>query len=235
MPPLIGITTGLAAKGAPGVQVNASYLLAVQRAGGVPLLLPPQLSPEARDSLFASVDGLLLTGGGDVNPARYGEEPAGTNMGSVSNERDALDLAAIAAALDRDIPILALCRGAQVLNVCFAGSLEQHIPASFSVPALQHAVSEPREGPAHNVNVEPGSLLHRAVRSRAFGVNSRHHQAVKAPGCGIEVVARAPDGVIEAIELVARRFVLGVQWHPEDMAGRFESDRLFTAFVDAAS
>jgi putative glutamine amidotransferase len=235
MAPLIGISTGFAAKGAPGAQVNASYLFAVQQAGGVPVLLPPQLSEEASERLFASLDGLLLTGGGDIQPGRYGEEPAGTNVDSVSLERDALEFAAIDAALERDLPILGLCRGAQILNVCFGGSLHQNIPADHPDSAVNHAVPQPREGPAHDVAVEPGSLLHRAVQARAFGVNSRHHQAVKSPGYGMEVVARAPDGVIEGIELVARRFVLGVQWHPEDMAGHFESaDRLFTAFVRAA-
>ena len=235
MPPLIGITTGLAAKGPPGAQLNASYLLAVQRAGGVPVLLPPHLSPEARDRLLGTLDGLMLTGGGDVNPGRYGEKPAGTNMESVSKERDALEFAAIDAALDRDIPILALCRGAQILNVRFGGSLHQHIPADVRGSTLDHAVPQPREGPAHDVEVEVGSLLHRVVRARAFNVNSRHHQAVNQPGYGIQVVARAPDGIVEGIELVARRFVLGVQWHPEDMAGIFDSaDRLFAAFVGAA-
>lgn len=232
MPPVVGITTGFAVKGAPGAQVNASYLHAVQQAGGVPLVLPPQLSPEARDRLLATVDGLLLTGGGDVDPARYGAENV-ASLG-VSEERDTLEVAAVLAALDRDVPILALCRGMQVLNVALGGTLHQHIPDALPHSRIAHAVPQPRDEPAHEVEVEPGSRLALLIGDGAIGVNSRHHQAVDRLGEGLVVTARAPDGVVEGLELPGRRFVLAVQWHPEDMTARFDSARaLFEGLAKA--
>lgn len=235
MPPIIGITTGLAAKGAPGAQVNASYLLAVQQAGGVPLLLPPHLSLEACGQLLATLDALLLTGGGDVAPALYGEAPHPEARG-ISVERDTLEVAALHTALDREVPVLAICRGMQVLNVARGGSLHQHIPDAYPDSTISHAVPEPREGPAHDVAVAGGSRLAEIAGATTIAVNSRHHQAVDRPGRGIEVVARAPDGVVEGMELPGYpAFFVGVQWHPEDMVGHFDSaDRLFAAFVRAA-
>jgi putative glutamine amidotransferase len=236
MPPLIGITTGLAAKGPLGAQVNASYLWAVQQAGGVPMLLPPHLSPEARDRLLGTFDGLLLTGGGDVDPARYSEAPHAETRG-VSGERDTLEVAALRAALDREVPVLAICRGMQMLNVALGGSLHQHIPDACPASIVSHAMPEPREGPAHLVDVAGDSRLADIVAAAAIEVNSRHHQAVNRRGKGLHVVASAPDGVVEAMELTGyRAFLVGVQWHPEDMAGHFPSaDRLFAAFVSAAA
>jgi len=236
MPPLIGITTGLAAKGPPGAQINASYLLAVQAAGGVPVLLPPHLSSEARDRLVCTLDALLLTGGGDVDPARYAEAPHAETR-AISDERDTLEVAALRAALDREVPVLAICRGMQVLNVALGGSLYQHIPDAYPGSAVRHATPEPREGPAHTVDVVGDSRLAEIAAARSIEVNSRHHQAVNRLGEGLLVVARAPDGVIEATEMPGyQAFLVGVQWHPEDMAGHFDSaDRLFAAFMGAAA
>lgn len=211
--------------------LNASYVLAVQQAGGVPVLLPPQLSPDARSALLARIDGLMLTGGEDVDPALYNEMPH-QKLGSISQSRDAAEIAALNAAFERIIPILAICRGLQIVNVMRGGSLYQDIPSQVD-GALDHSVQEPRCGPAHTVEVASDSRLAGIVGAPTLEVNSRHHQAVKRLGTGLVAVAHAHDGVIEALELPGDQFVVAVQWHPEDMVSEFDSARrLFAAFVE---
>ena len=201
------------------------YARAVEIAGALPVL------EEARPGLTTGeCSGLLLTGGCDVNPALYGED-AGPETQQPDDERDAVEGALIDEALARDLPLLAICRGMQILNVHLGGALVQHLPG-----AARHVRRTPDRGlPAHRVVIEPGTLLASIAQRETWEVNSRHHQAVARLGSGLRVCARDPeDGAIEAIELPGRRYVLAVQWHPENQAPEDpEQRRLFQSFAGA--
>jgi putative glutamine amidotransferase len=187
------------------------------------------------------IDGLLLTGGGDVAPERYGE-PRHPAVVEAEAGRDAFEIGLVEAARQRGLPIFAICRGVQVLNVACGGTLVQDIPSQIT-GASPHSFDVPPHEPyslAHEVWVEKGSLLTRLMSDRlrdqdAVDVNSRHHQAVKDVAPGFRVSATAPDGVIEAIEDPAARFCLGVQWHPENFWRTGEFRALFEAFLEAAA
>jgi putative glutamine amidotransferase len=233
--PLIGITTSITVGSSPErAYVNSTYLRAVQQAGGVPVLLPPQLSPASLTRLTRGLDGLLLTGGGDMDPAAFGEAPHPT-LYDVAPARDAVETSVIGAALERNLPILAVCRGIQVLNVALGGTLFQDV-GSDPGTELRHSQQEPRDQPSHKVTLAPGSRLAETLGADELEVNSMHHQAVKALGAGLAAVAWAPDHTIEGIEIPApSRFVLGVQWHPEELVGHSEAARrLFAALVRSA-
>ena len=233
--PLIGVSTAVTVGRKPErAYVNAAYLSAVQQAGGVPVALPPQLDGAARRELFARLDGVLLTGGGDVDPARF-NEPAHPTTSEVSPARDDLELALVAWALDRRLAVLAICRGVQLLNVARGGSLYQDV-ASEPGTALAHSQRAPRHLPTHAVKVDPSSRLARVLGVHELRVNSFHHQAIKALGRGLRAVAHGEDGLIEGAELEdPSRFVLGVQWHPEEMASHDEpARRLFEALIEAS-
>jgi len=232
MAPLIGVTTSVVTKEPERTQLNASYILAVQQAGGVPVLLPSQLSAKALVELLQRVDGLVLTGGGDVDSALYGGEPHPTRA-YVSATRDALETAVIRFALGQDVPLFAICRGMQILNVALGGSLYQDIPSQLGTDVI-HSQGEARDEPCHRVRVEPGSQLAGLVGAGEIDVNSRHHQAVKNVGQGLVPVAWAPDGVVEGLEIPGR-WIVGVQWHPEDLAGWSQpAMALFAGVVEAA-
>ena len=224
----------------------ADYEASVRRAGGEPVILRPsgnaEAAADATDAL-QGCDGLLLTGGGDVLPSLYGEEPHAT-FKAAERGRDEFEMALANQAIAADIPLLAVCRGVQVLNVARGGSLVQDIPSQ--VPsAVPHKVSDPPTSIAHDVRVETGSLLHRLMTERpdthtpaaspgpSCPVNSRHHQAIERVGKGLVVTATAPDGVIEAVEDPTRRFCLGVQWHPENFWRTGEFSALFDGFIRA--
>jgi putative glutamine amidotransferase len=236
MAPLIGITTSIApaGKGPERVSLNTDYVRAVEAAGGVPVLLPETLGAAAREALFASLGGLVVTGGGDVNPARYGEPPHPTVLG-ISDERDAFEAELIERALAAKLPLLCICRGMQVLNVALGGSLHQDIPSDFAT-AIQHAQTGPREAPTHDVHIQPETKLAALIGGGTLRVNSMHHQAVKRLGGGLEAVGWAPDGVIEAVELPHHEgFLAAVQWHPEELAAEIgHAKALFTALTGAA-
>lgn len=236
--PLVAVSSGslLDGRGVPRMTLNLSYLRALEAAGAAPLTIAPGMDREGIDGVLGICAGLVLTGGGDVAPARYNQGPT-EHLKFVSDERDELELAAIEAANAAGLPILAICRGMQVLNVSLGGSLVQDIPAMVE-GALAHSVENPRYEPAHPVEVAAGSRLAAVIGAGRTRVNSRHHQALAEIAKGLTVTAQAPDGVVEAVELPGERFVLGVQWHPEDMAGRAafggSAERLFAAFVEAA-
>ena len=210
------------------------YLEAIRRVGGEPRPLDP--ATDSPKHVMENVDGFVLAHGGDLNPVHYGEEqhPA---VQEASVERDEYDLALVRRALDADLPILAICRGIQVLNVACGGTLIQDIPAQ--VPgALNHRIREPRYAIAHDVWITKGSRLGDVMKESldqgdTCPVNSRHHQAVKHVADGFTVSATAPDGVIEAIERPTARFCVGVQWHPENFWRTGEFRPLFEAFVEA--
>lgn len=210
------------------------YLESVRRAGGEPRVLDP--AKDTPDGVIGTIDGLLLTGGTDVDPARYGEtrHPSVTD---VDPARDEFEIGLVHAATARHIPILGICRGAQVLNVALGGTLVQDIDAELP-GSLPHTVATPLHATAHEVWITRGSLLWKLMLEKlaegdACQVNSRHHQAVKTPACNFEVTATAPDGVIEAIECRSGSFCLGVQWHPENFWRTGEFRSLFEGFVDA--
>ncbi|HET7877096.1 MAG TPA: gamma-glutamyl-gamma-aminobutyrate hydrolase family protein [Methylomirabilota bacterium] len=233
--PLIGVTTSITIDRHPErTYVNSAYLRAVQQAGGVPVLLPPQLSAASLERLMRGLDGLLLTGGGDIEPALFGEAPHPT-LSEVAPARDTLEIGAIRLALDRRLPILAVCRGIQVLNVALGGSLYQDVGTDPGTQ-LQHSQEAPRDQPTHKVKLKPDSRLAETLGADELEVNSMHHQAVRNLGRDLIAVAWAPDQVVEGIEWVdASRFVLAVQWHPEELVAHSEAARrLFAALVSAA-
>jgi len=206
----------------------------VRQAGGVPVLLPPQLSKTSLDRLVRSLDGLLLTGGGDVDPATFGEAPHPT-LYEVAPSRDALETQVTLIALEKKTPLLAICRGIQVLNVALGGSLHQDV-ASEPGTEIQHSQKEARDQATHKVTITPRSRLGRVLGAEDLEVNSFHHQVVKTLGRGLVPVAWAPDKLVEGVELDDdSQFVLGVQWHPEHLVGSSEpARRLFSALVTAA-
>jgi putative glutamine amidotransferase len=209
------------------------YEEAVRRAGGDPRILDRAVDRPA--DVIGGIDALLLAGGGDVLPALYGAAAHAT-FDAAETGRDDYEIELVQRALDADIPVLAICRGIQLLNVARGGTLIQDIPDEVG-PSVNHRVSTPPYSIAHDVWVEPGSLLERLMSDRMEGdalpVNSRHHQAPKTLGAGLVASATAPDGVIEAIEDASRRFCLGVQWHPENFWRTGEFRGLFEALVEA--
>jgi putative glutamine amidotransferase len=209
------------------------YEESVRRAGGDARVLDVSATGE---ELMTGVDGLLLTGGGDVDPALYGE-PRHATFDAAEPGRDALEMDLVRRALDANVPVFAICRGIQVLNVARGGTLLQDIPDQMP-GSVVHSVREPSFAIAHDVWIASGTVLEQLMRERLEGdtcaVNSRHHQAIKTVGDGLVVSATAPDGVIEAVEDPTRRFCLGVQWHPENFYRTGEFRALFEGFIEAA-
>jgi len=232
--PVIGITLDRESAGGysrfPWFALRENYCRAVIHAGGLPILLPHE--PAQAEAYLALLDGLIVSGGAfDVDPSLFGAADRHPSV-TTKDDRTAFEWKITQLALDRDMPILGICGGQQLLHVVLGGTLIQHIPDE--VPgALAHEQPNPRDEPGHRVRVIAGTRLHTLVAADELPVNSAHHQAVKDIPLGVVVGAVADDGVIEAIEAPARRFCIGVQWHPE-----FElSDgdrRLFAGFVDAA-
>ena len=214
----------------PAIISPARYVQAVQRAGGRPILLPPD-PEDAEDpsGVLDLLDALVVTGGaGDLDPALYGEEPH-PETGTVQEERDAYELALVRAALARELPILGICRGMQVLNVAYGGTIEQHLPDALGHEEHRHT---PGTFADHEVRLVPGSLAARAAGAERTPVKSHHHQGIKEVGSGLEVTGwAAEDEAVEALEDPSCPFVLGVLWHPEED----ENSRLIKALVSEVS
>jgi putative glutamine amidotransferase len=211
--PVVGITTYLtpASWGAWDLEaalVPAAYVRAVERAGGVPLLVPPGAS---FDETLDRVDGMVFSGGSDVDPELYGATVHEETIG-IFRERDEFELGLMRAALARDVPMLAICRGSQVLNVALGGDLEQHVPDRVGTDVHKET---PGVFAEHNVEVLPDTRLGSIVGGRVEA-KSHHHQGYGTIGEGLREVAHAPDGTVEALEDPTRRFTLGVLWHPEE-------------------
>jgi putative glutamine amidotransferase len=227
--PLVGVTAYITpAKFGAWDLVSAlvphDYVRAVESAGGRALLVPPSL--DGIEETLAALDGLIFSGGSDLDPTLYGQEPHPETTGIVA-ERDSAELALLRAALDRDMPVLAICRGSQVLNIVLGGDLVQHLPDVIGGDAHKQS---PGVFADHEVGIEIGTQLDELVGGEVL-VKSHHHQGFGRLGEGLRVAARAPDGTIEAIENPAHRFAVGVLWHPE--AG--EDQRLFEALVAEAA
>ena len=210
------------------------YLASVEKSGGQPRVL--EVTDSAR-KVVNEIDGLLLTGGGDVDPVLYGEERHPT-VEDAEPGRDEFEIDIARRAIDADLPLLAICRGAQVLNVAAGGTLVQDIPSGIETE-LPHSVEVPKDHVAHDVRVAPGSKLQQALGDAVSGqhtcrVNSRHHQSVGRVGTSLSPSATAPDGVVEAIEGAEKDFCIGVQWHPENFWRTGEFKSLFDSFVEAA-
>lgn len=231
--PVIGITLDSEEPGGysklPWYALRKNYAAAVERAGGLPVLLPHHANQAA--AYLDRIDGLVVTGGAfDVDPALFGA-PSRHPSVVLKSERTRFELAIVAGALERDLPILGICGGAQLLNVVLGGTLIQHIPDEVA-GALAHEQPNPRTEPGHTVTVVAGTGLAAIAGTNTLPVNSAHHQAVKAAALGCVVNTLAPDGVIEGIEDPHRRFCIGVQWHPEYAIGPADN-ALFHAFVAA--
>lgn len=238
MRPIIGIPchSGLReGTGRPIYCNNRTYSDAVESAGGIPILIPLLNDLEAVGALLARVDGLLLPGGIDVQPHLYDEDPHPL-LGEVDPKIDDLELALARWALEKDLPILGICRGLQVLNVALGGTLYQDVNDQID-GTMRHVYPDlPRTQVIHNVAIEPESLLEQVTGKRSFWVNSIHHQAVKKPGHGVRISGRAEDGVVEAIESTLNHYVIAVQWHPEELFKTEEAcANLFLGLVNAAS
>jgi putative glutamine amidotransferase len=231
--PRIGLTLDAEPPGGysrlPWYAIRENYCAAIVRAGGLPIALPHEV--ELADAYLELLDGLIVTGGAfDLDPSLYGASDRHATV-RTKDRRTAFELAITRAALQRDRPILGICGGQQLLNVALGGDLIQHIPDA--VPnCLAHEQPNPRTEPGHSVEVLPGSRLHALGGAVRLEVNSAHHQAAGAVGAGVVVSGRASDGVIEAIEDPARRFCIGVQWHPEYRISAAD-DALFTGLVEA--
>jgi putative glutamine amidotransferase len=213
-----------------------AYARSVALAGGAPVIIPLEQGERAWRCIYERLDGLLFPGGVDVDPAYYGEERH-PRLGKVDAPLDQVELVLARWALEEHLPVLAICRGIQLINVAAGGTLYQDIPTQLP-GALPHACSAPtypREYRAHMVHVEPGSRTATALETVVCKTNSRHHQAVKDVAPGFAVTARAPDGVIEAIEHEEAPFIVGVQWHPESLAATDPQQlALFQALVEAS-
>ena len=239
--PLIGITASevhgpdrgeLVRYGEPAmaeITLGLSYARAVQRAGGLPVVIPP-LGVEAVEELIARLDGVVLSGGPDIHPGAYGASPH-PELGPTWRELDIAELAIAGEAVIRDTPLLGISRGAQALNIARGGTLYQHLPAQFG-RSLHHLPPGGGRVGFHEVRIEPGSRLQSAIGEvDALEVSSYHHQAASGLGRGVRAVAWAPDGVVEAIEVPDACFAIGVQWHAEAMLESPQQLRLFGALV----
>jgi putative glutamine amidotransferase len=246
MRPLIGITTSevrVPDHVTPAPQADPprremalgmKYTMAIEAADGLPVVMPP-MHDEAIDPLLDRLSGVVLSGGPDMDPGTYGGRYH-QQLGPTEPDLDHFELELVKAVLRRKMPLLAICRGAQVLNVALGGDLYQHLPEDPGGPIDHRKRTADAPDTAHDVSVEPGSLLSEAIhRDGSTNVNSFHHQAAHRIGRGLVAVAWAPDGVVEAIELPDRDFTVGVQWHAEAMVDRPEQLALFKSFVDAAS
>jgi putative glutamine amidotransferase len=201
--------------------VSAPYVKAVRKAGALPVLLPV-IEPGDASAMLELVDALIVTGGGDVDPANY-RAPADPRLGPTDPQRDASDLAITRAAVESNVPMLATCRGIQVLNVAMGGTLVQHVDDHMRVDMYNQDV--------HSVVIDPASRLATILGSEVMGVNSMHHQVIDRLGPGVRAVAHNHDGQIEAIEIDAAPAVLGVQWHPELLRHRDDHLALFEDLV----
>ncbi|TQR21316.1 gamma-glutamyl-gamma-aminobutyrate hydrolase family protein [Psychrobacillus vulpis] len=245
MKPLIGICANYLSNDAAGMQAGIGakyqewqlladdYIVAIERAGGVPVILPITEDIETLSPLIEKLDGVLFTGGSDIDPNYYGEFPR-FGLGLIEPRRDNHEIKlAQKILLDTTLPVLGICRGMQLLTVATGGTLYQDLQ-SQKPEGINHSVKQAlRHHPFHPVKIEKDSKLFEIYQVDEIGVNSFHHQAVKDIGNGFKATMKAPDGIIEAVEWEEDRFIVAVQWHPEMMEGKLASIRpIFTAFVE---
>ncbi|MEW9668935.1 gamma-glutamyl-gamma-aminobutyrate hydrolase family protein [Ammoniphilus sp. 3BR4] len=232
MKPLIGITASF---DGTHIKVPKENIQAILQAGGLPFILPYAEDEQTIRQIASQLDGLLLTGGGDIDPFLFGDEPL-PSLGSITPERDTLEVLLIREMLSLDKPILGICRGCQILNIAAGGDMYQDIYTQKSSPLLQHSQNAPRYHVSHYADIRQKTLLHRIMGEERIKINSFHHQAVRNLADGFCIAATSTDGVIEAFDSREHAFVLGVQWHPEDLILKHPiMFKLFTAFVAACT
>jgi putative glutamine amidotransferase len=232
----IGVDSGLGLPGQEWQLLADDYIKAIERAGGSPLILPITENMETLSRVLSVLDGILFTGGNDIDPRYYGEWP-GPGLGVIDPRRDRHEIELAKTALyDMDIPVLGICRGCQLLNVASGGTLYQDLRLDRPEGLYHTQKYAPKYHPVHPVSIKPGSRLHAIFGQEELGVNSFNHQAIKRVGGGFEVTMTAPDGLVEGIEMPGERFVVAVQWHPEMMIDHDPGYLvLFKAFVEACA
>jgi len=230
--PIIGVS-GSIEKDESKQYIIRSYMTSILNAGAIPVLLSIDMDEEHIALCLDQMDGLMLSGGNDVDPQLFGESPA-SGLDQVNPVRDQLEMKLIDIAYQHAMPILAICRGLQTLNVALGGTLYQDLPTQYIAPdggrAILHTQTSPSRYASHMITLDEGTAFRDIYGEASIGVNSYHHQAIKALAPGLTVCARAADGVIEAIQDTSKPFVYGVQWHPERMK---EGAPLFEAFTNA--
>ena len=219
----------------PRQSLNLAYLRAVEQAGATPIVLPNTLDSESALRYLDIIDGLLLSGGADLSPGLYGQE-AHSTVTDVEPDRDRTEFALTQAAITADMPILAICRGIQTLNVALGGTLYQDLPSDrpSDIKHSQTAFGIPRSQPTHTITIQQGTRLYEILGTDRMETNSMHHQAIRQAAAGFMISATASDGVVEAAEILSARYVIAVQFHPEETAPSDPlSQRLFSSFVAA--
>jgi len=236
MSAIIGITSGTERRSddAPVSFLSNAYIHAIIESGGIPVLIPAALSDAGWKTIHSRVDGILFSGGGDIDVGLFAGTPH-PSVHSVDASRDALELSLLRAVAEHGKPFLGICRGCQVMNVGLGGTLYTHLPDQLP-GALEHdQAEEGRSSLSHEVQIAPGSILSGILQDTDIRVNSHHHQGIWEVGAGLRVAARAPDGLVEALELPDHPFGLAVQWHPERLPDEPHAKRLFSRFVAAAA
>jgi len=233
MKPIIGVTASLEL-GRDDYGIELADTEAILAAGGLPVMLPHLVEEADLDEIAEHIDGLFLAGGYDIDPTLFGEEPH-PNLGVIIPSRDAFELALAKKVLAMNKPILGVCRGAQILNIAVGGDMYQDITTQVKGDLLQHQQKAPKFHGSHFVDVTEGSLLNRLTGKTRIKVNSRHHQANRLVPAPFVISGKASDGIVEAVESTHHHFVLGVQWHPENMARASDSAsvQIFSGFVEA--
>ncbi len=233
--PVIGLNLDFEEKGGgfskyPWHALRSNYFDAMSDAGGIPIALPSTHLDV--DSFLDLVDGLLMTGGNDYDPALYGEENTAPHFSKVMHQRSKFDIKLVRAALQRGVPVLGICGGMQAINIALGGSIIQHIPHALKeeVGHLRSNINEP----AHSINIVPGTQLSKVLGASSISVNSFHHQAIKKLGRGLVINAVAEDQIIEGIEAEGDLFCWGLQWHPEFLV-TLSDQKIFEAFIGAAN